>query len=55
MKQEEWQRGPDSKLNTLQRILLHEEWLKEIHKEVKNKIESNKPIVTNTLIVGFPD
>jgi hypothetical protein len=55
MKQEEWQLGTDSKITSLQRIVLHEDWLKQIHKEVKDKIESNKPIVTNTLIVGFPD
>ena len=55
MEIKEWQKGPDSELTSLQRIVLHEDWLKQIHKEVKDKIESNKPIVTNTLIVGFPD
>lgn len=51
----EWQKGCDSELTSLQRIILHEEWLKQIHKEVKDKIKFNEPEVTKTPIIGFPD
>jgi hypothetical protein len=55
MEIKEWQKGPDSELNSLQRIILHEEWLKQIHKEIKDEIKSNEPEITKTPIIGFLD
>ena len=33
MKQEEWQKGDDSKMTSFQRMNAHSEWLKELHKK----------------------
>lgn len=38
MKQEEWQRGNNSNMTSLQRLNAHTEWLKQMHQEIKNKI-----------------
>jgi len=54
MKQEEWQKGEDSKLTPMERVRLHNEWLKKIHQEIKDKLikpTSNEPEV----LIGFVD
>lgn len=56
MKQEEWQKGNDSKLTSLQRLELHNIWLKTMHEEIKNQIIiKNNPDPSNEEIVGFLD
>lgn len=42
MEQQDWQKGCKSTTSTNERIIAHEEWLKKIHKEIKEKIESKK-------------
>jgi hypothetical protein len=47
---EEWQRGNESKLTSIERLMIHTEWLKQQHKEVRQRIQSKvkpeeKPIV----------
>lgn len=53
---EEWQRGNDSELSSLQRIELHNIWLQEQHKEVRdmiiNKLQGE---VEEKEVVGFPN
>ena len=39
---EDWNKGNDSITNSIERSLLHEEWLKRQHKEVREKIRANK-------------
>jgi len=39
---EDWNKGNDSITNSIERSLLHEEWLKQQHKEVREKIRANK-------------
>lgn len=41
---EEWQKGNDAKIASIQRMIEHERWLKQQHKDVKDKIlQRNKP------------
>lgn len=55
MKKEDWQKGNDSEMNSLQRAREHDEWLKQIHQEVKDEIfNKNKPSTEEELIIGFP-
>ena len=54
MKQEEWQKGNDSSLSSMERLKLHNEWLKQIHQEIKDNLI--KPISNeDEVIVGFID
>jgi hypothetical protein len=40
----EFQKGNESALSSIQRLLLHTEWLNQQHKDVKDKIlQRNKP------------
>lgn len=40
----EFQKGNESALSSIQRLMEHQEWLKQQHKEVKDKIlQRNKP------------
>jgi len=55
MKQQEWQKGNQSELTSIQRVVLHDEWLKQQHKEVREKIESKKIKKEEQLNVGFID
>lgn len=57
MKIEEWQLGEKSKLTNEQRLELHQEWLKKIHKEMKEKInlKGSKESNESKEVVGFPD
>ena len=56
MKQEEWQLGPNSELSSTERMIAHKEWLKAIHKELKDKISNeNKSEEPEILLGGFDD
>ena len=53
---EDWKKGNESQMTSIQRMIEHERWLKQQHQEVKDKIlQRNKPDDTDqTLIQGFP-
>lgn len=55
MEIQNWQKGNDCELTSLQRMELHTEWLKEQHKQVRDtiikKLEQDKP---KEIILGFP-
>ena len=55
MKQEEFQKGNDSKLTSLERLELHILWLEQLHAEMKAAIIQKKinEIEVNPL-QGFP-
>lgn len=55
MTQQEWQKGIDSETPSMQRSLLHQEWLKEQHKDIKRAIEEKKVKEEEKTIVGFDD
>lgn len=38
MKQQDWQKGNDSKLTSLERLELHILWLQQLHAEIKQVI-----------------
>ena len=35
---EEWRRGNEATLSSIKRLMEHQQWLKQQHKEVKNNI-----------------
>lgn len=39
---EEWRRGDEAKIASIQRLMEHTQWLKKQHKEVKDKILQRK-------------
>lgn len=53
MKIENWQLGEESEILPLQRIELHEEWLKKIHNEIKSSTGSTKE--EEVILGGFVD
>lgn len=56
MKIEEWQKGDESEMTSLQRMIAHNEWLKEIHNEIREIIlKEKKKEDTEELIGGFDD
>lgn len=36
---EEWRKGDEAKIASIQRMIEHERWLRQQHKEVKDKID----------------
>jgi hypothetical protein len=38
MKLQEFQKGNNSKMTSLQRLNAHNEWLEQMHKEIKDKL-----------------
>jgi hypothetical protein len=52
MKQEDWQKPEDTKLTALQRVILHNEWLKKQKEDVRNKILEKKPVIEQEHIPG---
>jgi hypothetical protein len=41
---EDWQQGDNSHTTPIQRLIKHQEWLKKLHKEIKDDIfQRNKP------------
>jgi hypothetical protein len=55
MEKQEWQKGNDSKMTSLQRLELHILWLEQLHAEMKQAILEKKinEIEVNPL-QGFP-
>lgn len=52
MKLQEWQRGNESKISSMDRMIYHNDWLKQQHLDVKKKIQS-KDVVEDKPIQGF--
>jgi hypothetical protein len=50
---DDWQRGNESNLSSMERLIHHQEWLKKQHKDVKEKIQSRIKI-EEPPVVGFP-
>ena len=50
---QDWQLGNESKLSSIERMYLHQEWLKIHHQDIKDKIQS-KNKVEELPVVGFP-
>lgn len=48
----DWQKGNESKLTSMDRLMYHQEWLKTQHQEVKKKI-LDKQKVEEPPVVGF--
>jgi len=51
---QDWQIGDDSKTPPLQRIDLHNEWLKKIHQDIQDNIKPEIKLLSNDEPVGFP-
>ena len=51
-KLQDWQTGDKSKINSLNRMMYHMEWLKQQHLDIKKMIQS-KVIVEDKPIQGF--
>ena len=51
---ENWQLGIDSKLTPVQRMVLHNEWLEQQHREVRNKIDKKYEKPKVEINEGFP-
>lgn len=50
---EEWQKGANSSLTSLQRIELHNQWLKELHELIREEIRQEKVKDEDNTIQGF--
>ncbi len=50
---QEWQLGNESKLSSIERMYLHQEWLKNQHQDIRNKIHSSIKIEEKP-VYGFP-
>jgi hypothetical protein len=50
---QDWQLGNESKLSSIERMYLHQEWLKRQHQDIKDKIQSRNK-VEELPVVGFP-
>ena len=48
----DWQRGNESKLTSMDRMMYHQEWLKLMHQEMRQRIQS-KIKVEEAPVVGF--
>ena len=51
-KLEDWQLGNESKMTSLDRMMSHTEWLKQQHKEMRQRIQS-KVKVEDKPVQGF--
>ena len=47
-----FQRGNESKMNAIDRIIIHQEWLKQQHEEMRQRIQS-KVKVEEKPVQGF--
>ena len=56
MEKQEWQRGNDSKLSSLERLELHILWLQQLHAEIQQVIleKKIKEFNEDKDIQGFP-
>ena len=52
MEIQEWRKGNESTLTSMDRLELHNLWLKEIHKKLKEEIEKNKPQREEEILLG---
>jgi hypothetical protein len=50
---QDWQRGNESKLTSIERLFLHQEWLKRQHQDIKDKIQSSIKVEEKP-VYGFP-
>jgi hypothetical protein len=50
---QDWQLGNESKLSSIERMYIHQEWLKRQHQDIKDKIQSRNKI-EELPVVGFP-
>lgn len=55
MKQEHWQNVEETKLTSLQRVMLHNEWLKKQQEDVRKKILEKKIKEEEHIPGGFDD
>lgn len=55
MKIQEWQKGNESELTSLKRAELHSEWLKNLHKEIKESTSTKTEEKQPEIILGFVD
>jgi hypothetical protein len=39
---QEWQKGNESKITSMDRLIYHQEWIKQHHQDIKNKIYLNE-------------
>ena len=49
----DWQRGNESNLTSMERLMEHQEWLKKQHQDVRDKITSRIKVEEQP-VVGFP-
>jgi hypothetical protein len=56
MNKQEWQKGNDSQMKSLERLELHILWLQQIHAEMKQVIleKKIKELESDNEIQGFP-
>lgn len=52
MKIEEWQKGNESSLTSLERLQLHNEWLKKIHADLQEQIKKSNPTKESEILLG---
>lgn len=50
---EEWQKGNNSALTSLERVELHNKWLKQVHETIRKEIRQEKEKHEETTIQGF--
>lgn len=50
---EEWQKGNNSSLTSLERVELHNKWLKQVHETIREEIRQQKEKHEETTIQGF--
>ena len=48
----DWQRGNESKLTSIERLMYHQEWLQKQHKDVRDKITSRIKVEEQP-VMGF--
>ena len=48
----DWQKGNESKLTSMDRLMYHQEWIKQQHQDIKDKILSRIK-VQEPPVVGF--
>lgn len=56
MNQEQWQKGNESKMTSLERLELHILWLQQLHAEIKQEIiqKKIKEFESGDELQGFP-
>lgn len=50
---EEWQKGNNSTLTSLERVELHNKWLKQVHETIRKEIRQEKEKHEESTIQGF--